>query len=84
MTAEQSFVGADMALYAIAARHRRGEILGGDVGREMVAAAHQSFADEQVVRVDRMLEIFVPGFNRRPAARLPGDSAPKRLPAKRP
>ncbi len=84
VTAEQSFVGADMALYAIAARHRRGEILGGDVGREMVAAAHQSFADEQVVRVDRMLEIFVPGFNRRPAARLPGDSAPKRLPAKRP
>jgi hypothetical protein len=81
VTAEQSFVGADMPLYAVAARHRRGEILGGDVGRAMVAAAHQSFASEQVARVDRMLEIFAPGFTRRSAGRLAGASAPKALPA---
>src|SRR5262249_28331405 len=35
-SAEQHFLTADMALYAAAARYRKGEVIGGDTGRTLI------------------------------------------------
>ena len=79
VSAERSFVGADMALWAVAARHRRGEILGGDDGSSLVDAAKRHFEGEQITRPDFMLDVFAPGFGRRARALSP-PSLPRALP----
>ncbi len=67
--AERSFRGADMPMFAFAAQHRRGELLGGDEGASLVRAAGEAFTAQQIAKPERMLEIFAPGFGERRATK---------------
>ena len=67
--AEAAFTAAGMGLYAAAARRRRGELLGGDAGRGLVAAADEWMTARAIRRPDRMTGLFAPGFA---AAAAPG------------
>jgi hypothetical protein len=60
--AERGLSAADMGLYAAAARHRRGRLLGGDAGRELVASATQWMAEQGIVNPARMAAMHAPGF----------------------
>jgi hypothetical protein len=51
-----------LKLYAAAARRRQGELLGGDEGRALVAAADAVMGSEGVVRPERFSELYAPGF----------------------
>ena len=53
---------ADMALYAAAARYHRGNLLGGDEGQRIAAAADQWLAQQGVVNRPRMVGMLAPGF----------------------
>jgi eukaryotic-like serine/threonine-protein kinase len=53
---------AGMKLYAAAARHRQGELLGGDAGRAFVAKSEAWMAEEQICDAAAMLGLYVPGF----------------------
>jgi len=66
--AEQGFRAVDMALYAAAARRRCGQLLGGDAGAELVAAADMAMAEQGVRRPDRMTRALTPGFPEPPAS----------------
>ena len=59
--AEAGFVASDTALYAAAARRRRGQLLGGEEGKELVAAADTWMRSEGIVRPDRVAAMIVPG-----------------------
>jgi hypothetical protein len=52
---------ADMPLYAATARRRKGTILGGTAGAELVAAADDVMQGHGVVRPDRWTELYLPG-----------------------
>jgi len=54
--------GANMALYATAARYRRGHLLGGDAGRMLVVEAEQWLTKQGVVNRARMVGMLAPGF----------------------
>lgn len=60
-SAEAGFDAAHMSLYAAAARRRRGEILGGDQGRAMVAAADAWMLGQKVRNPARMTAMVAPG-----------------------
>jgi serine/threonine protein kinase/tetratricopeptide (TPR) repeat protein len=60
--AESGFVLAQMRLYAMAARHRRGEIVRGNEGRSLVAIAREFMEDQRVKNPERMTEMLAPGF----------------------
>jgi len=53
---------ADMALFAAAARYRRGQILGGDEGRALRDQADAWMAGEGVFNRERMVNMLAPGF----------------------
>ena len=59
--AETGLAAADMALHAAAARRRRGELLGGDAGRGLVAAADAWMADQTIRNPARMTAMLAPG-----------------------
>jgi hypothetical protein len=59
--AEARFAAIDVALYAAAARRRRGELLGGDEGRELIASADAAMRAQNVVNPARMTAALVPG-----------------------
>jgi eukaryotic-like serine/threonine-protein kinase len=61
-TAEEGLRKADMALYAAAASYRRGHLLGGDEGRELVTSATQWMAVEGIVNPARMVAMHAPGL----------------------
>jgi hypothetical protein len=52
-----------MALYAAAARYRRGKLLGGDAGRALEDAARSWMAGQGVVNPARMVALHAPGFS---------------------
>ena len=52
---------ADMALFAAAARRCRGELLGGEEGRALVAEADAWMAAQSIKRPDRMTRMLAPG-----------------------
>ncbi len=54
--------GANMSLYAAAARYRRGYLLGGDEGRMLAVEADQWLAKQGVVNRPRMVGMLAPGF----------------------
>jgi eukaryotic-like serine/threonine-protein kinase len=56
------FDASDLALYAAAARHRRGALVGGDEGRALVEAAERCFAAQRVRSPARMVAMLAPGF----------------------
>ena len=58
--AERVLDAAHMRLFAASARHRRGELVGGDEGRALVDAATAAFRAEGVRAPDRMIDVFAP------------------------
>ncbi|WP_437333199.1 serine/threonine-protein kinase [Sorangium sp. So ce394] len=59
------FDAREMELHAAAARRRLGELLSGDEGRAVVAAADASMGRRTVRRPERMTDTIAPGFRRR-------------------
>ena len=59
--AETGLAAADMALHAAVARSRRGELLGGDTGRGLVAAADAWMAGQTIRNPERMRAMLAPG-----------------------
>jgi hypothetical protein len=59
--AETGLAAADMALHAAVARRRRGELLGGDTGRGLVAAADAWMASQTIRNPERMTAMMAPG-----------------------
>ena len=60
-SAEAGFTGADMALYAAAARRRLGELVGGARGSDLVAAADAWMNGQGVVNPARLTQMLAPG-----------------------
>jgi hypothetical protein len=60
-SAEAGFTAAAMALHAAASRRRRGQLLGGDAGRELVAAADAWMTGQSIKAPDRMTAVLAPG-----------------------
>jgi eukaryotic-like serine/threonine-protein kinase len=54
---------ADMALFAAAARYRRGQLLGGEEGRALRDPADAWMAKEGVFNRERMVGMLAPGFS---------------------
>jgi len=61
LAAEDGFETAGMALYATVARRRRGELLGGDEGRALVAGADAWMAGQDIKNPSRMSAMLAPG-----------------------
>lgn len=60
--ADDAFRAADMGLHAALARRRRGEVLGGEEGRALVAEAETWMTAEGVKNPARMSAALAPGF----------------------
>ncbi|WP_437281582.1 AAA family ATPase [Sorangium sp. So ce375] len=60
--AARGFDAAEMALHGACARRGRGELLGGDVGRALIAQADEVMARQGVRRPDRWTSLYLPGF----------------------
>jgi hypothetical protein len=58
--AESGLEKAEMVLFAAAARRRRGEILGGEEGRALCAAADAAFSERGVRHPERMIATLSP------------------------
>jgi hypothetical protein len=67
-TAETSLHGADMELYAAAARRIRGELMGGDGGRILIAEADALMLRQQIRNPARMTAMLAPGISISPPA----------------
>jgi hypothetical protein len=50
-----------MALHAATARRRRGELVGGDAGRDLVGAADAWMAGQSIKAPQRMAAVLAPG-----------------------
>jgi eukaryotic-like serine/threonine-protein kinase len=61
LTAETGFEATDMALYAAAARRRRGQLTGGDAGRGIVEAADLWMGRQKILNIERMTAMLAPG-----------------------
>ena len=61
--ASRRFERAEMMLYAKAAAFRRAQLIGGDGGRELRAAAESWFEAQGVKNVPRLADVLVPGFH---------------------
>ncbi len=57
---EQQLSTVDLKLYALAARHQRGVLLGGEEGRKLVATAAEEMATQGVVAPGKLANAFVP------------------------
>jgi len=55
---------ADLGYLAACARHRKGELVGGSTGSELVERARAFFKAQGIVRVERCLAMSAPGFGR--------------------
>ncbi|AUX31318.1 MULTISPECIES: serine/threonine-protein kinase PknK [Sorangium] len=60
--AARGFDAVDMALHGACARRGRGELLGGDAGRALVAQADEAMARQGIRRPDRWTALYLPGF----------------------
>jgi eukaryotic-like serine/threonine-protein kinase len=58
--AESDLKAVDMALYAAAARRRRGELIGGDQGRRLIEAADEWMTDLKIKNPLRMAGMLSP------------------------
>jgi serine/threonine protein kinase len=61
--AVDGLTAADMRLYAEAARRRRGQLLGGEEGRELVRQADAWMAGQKIKNPERMTDMLAPGFD---------------------
>src|SRR5205823_4583854 len=62
VAATSGFEQADMTLHAAVAQHRCGQLVGGDAGRNMIAAAANVLAGQRIRRPDRIVATIAPGF----------------------
>jgi len=62
LRAAEGFDKADMALYAAVARRRRGELLGGDEGRDLITTANNFMVNQRIKNPTRMTALLAPGF----------------------
>jgi len=69
--AEQRLAAADMALYAMAARHTRGRLIGRERGRELSASAEEWMRGQEIRNPERMAAMLAPGFFSRVPAGMP-------------
>ncbi len=53
---------ADLGYLAACARHRRGELVGGSEGRELVAQSRAFFEAQEVKNIERCLAMSAPGY----------------------
>ena len=60
-SAESAFTAADMALHAAVTRRRRGELMGGEAGRGLVAAADAWMGGQDILNPARMARMLAPG-----------------------
>jgi eukaryotic-like serine/threonine-protein kinase len=60
--AEEEFTAADMELYAAAARRRRGQFVGGEIGRELVVTADDWMTGQDIRDPARIAAMLAPGF----------------------
>ena len=60
--AVEGFDLAGMKFYAAVARRRRGALLGGDGGRELMRRADDWMATQRISNADRMTRLIAPGF----------------------
>ena len=60
-SAEAGFTAASMSLHAVAARRRRGELMGGDAGRELVSASDTWMTAQAIKAPERMAAVLAPG-----------------------
>jgi hypothetical protein len=60
--AEAAFRAADMQLYAAVARRRRGQLLGGPEGKELVQAAERWMLGQAIRNPARWTAMYAPGF----------------------
>ena len=65
--AEHELEAAEMKLFLAAARHRRGELVGGAAGSALMAQARETMTSESVVDPARTTELLAPGFRPAPA-----------------
>jgi serine/threonine protein kinase len=61
--AERGFRASDIALYPEIAKHRRGALIGGAAGAELVASAEAYLRAEGVVCPERIVRAIAPGFD---------------------
>ena len=61
-SAEAGLAGADMALHAAVARRRRGGSMGGEAGRDLVAAADAWMRAQGIRNPERMAAMLAPGL----------------------
>ena len=54
---------ADLGYLAACARHRRGELAGGEAGREQIARSRAFFEAQGVTNIERCLAMSAPGFS---------------------
>jgi hypothetical protein len=59
--AERALLDAGMAHYAAAARYRRGQLVGADEGRALLAEATRFFQEQTIVNVQRITDLLAPG-----------------------
>ena len=53
---------ADLGYLAACARYRRGQLLGGAAGRELVTRSQEFFQAQGIVNAERCLAMSAPGF----------------------
>jgi hypothetical protein len=61
--AAQGFDAAEMALHAACARRRKGQLLGGDEGQALIAAADEALRSQGIRAPARWAALYVPGFS---------------------
>ncbi|HTM22184.1 MAG TPA: hypothetical protein VL172_16805, partial [Kofleriaceae bacterium] len=61
--AETGFAAAAMRMHVCAARWRRGQLLGGDQGKALIAGARAEMESQSVANPERMANLFAPGFD---------------------
>src|SRR4029079_16940248 len=59
----KEFETADMTLYAVVARHRLGEMIGGDRGRELREEANEWMSGQLIKNPARIMNLMAPGFS---------------------
>jgi eukaryotic-like serine/threonine-protein kinase len=58
----KEFEATNMRLYAVAARRRLGELLGGDRGRELVLHTDQWMVKQEIKNPEKIMNLLAPGF----------------------